>query len=176
MVGTNHTVMTKQLNFNPLDYFEMLAKQNVLCRKNEFMPVFCSGPDNIEGLMAEYRTTENFIVIDDTTDNNVHNNKPGWFTKSVYTVWILASTRYNDPERRKERMKLCREIFRQFLSRMLNDKAKMVYGQAMYYMDLSRIYYKELGRYSFNGATGLYFMVENDIPENLIFVEDEWDR
>ena len=162
--------------FNPLEYFEMLAEKNKLCKQHGFKPVYCSGPDNIEGIMAEYRKTENFIVIDDMTDNNVHNNRPGWFTRSVYTVWVLAGTTYNDPDDRKEKMDLCRRIFRQFLSKMIRDKAKLVYGQDMYYLALEKVYYKELGRYSFNGATGLYFMVENDIPENLVFNSDEWEE
>lgn len=162
--------------FNPLEYFEMLAEKNKLCKQHGFKPVYCSGPDNIEGIMAEYRKTENFIVIDDMTDNNVHNNRPGWFTRSVYTVWVLAGTTYNDPDDRKGKMELCRRIFRQFLSKMIRDKAKLVYGQDMYYLALEKVYYKELGRYSFNGATGLYFMVENDIPENLVFSSDEWEE
>lgn len=169
-------MLKKEANFDPLAYFEQLARKNRLCKSKGFVPVFCSGPDNIEGIMSEYRKTENFIVIDDMTDNNVHNNKPGWFTKSVYTVWVLAGVRYNDPDSRKESMALCRKIFKQFLSRMIRDKAKMVYGQAMYYLNLDKVLYKELGRYSFNGATGLYFMIENDLPEDLRFDEDEWDE
>lgn len=162
--------------FEPLAYFEQLTQKNKLCKANGFKPVFCSGPDNIEGIMAEYRKTQNFIVIDDMTDNNVHNNRPGWFTKSVYTVWVLAGVTYNDPAGRKESMALCRKIFKQFLSKMIKDKAQMVYGQAMFYLNLDKVFYKELGRYSFNGATGLYFMIENDIPEDLRFNADEWDE
>lgn len=162
--------------FNPLEYFAILTEKNKLCKANKFKAAYCSGPDNIEGLMAEYRKTENFIVIDDMTDNNIHNNRPGWFTKSVYTVWVLASTTYNNPEKTKERMNLCRRIFKQFLSRMIADKDKMKYGNGMDYLELNRVYYKELGRYSFNGATGLYFMIEHDIPEDLRFNEDEWEE
>ena len=46
----------------------------------------------------------------------------------------------------------------------------------MYYLATERVYYKELGRYSFNGATGLYFMIENDVPTNLIYNDDEWEK
>lgn len=152
-----------------------MAENNKLCRSNGFKAVYCSGPDNIEGVMAEYRKTSNFIIIDDTTDNNVHYSKPGYFTKSVYTVWVVAATPYNDPEKRNERMALCREIFRQLLSRMVADKARMVYGQGMMYLGLNNILYRELGRYSFNGATGLYFMVENDVPTDLRYNANEWE-
>ena len=37
--------------FDALHYFETLAKQNKLCVENGFRPVFCSGPDSIEGIM-----------------------------------------------------------------------------------------------------------------------------
>ena len=162
--------------FEPLAYFKMLAEKNRLCRKHGFKAVFASGPDNIEGIMNEFRRTQNFIVIDDTTDNNVHSNKPGWFTKSVYTVWVLAGTTFNNHDDRAEKMDLCRRIFWQFLSKMIRDKAKLVYGEGMYYLATERIYYKELGRYSFNGATGLYFMIENDVPTNLIYNAEEWEE
>lgn len=162
--------------FEPLAYFKELAEKNRLCRSYNFVPVFGSGPENIEGIMQEFRNAENFIIIEDCTDNNVHNSRPGWFTKTVYTVWVIAATDFDDAEMRKERMALCRTIFRQFLSRMIRDKAGMVYGQDMYYLALDRVYYKELGRYSFNGATGLYFMVDNDVPTGLVYNQEEWEE
>ena len=75
---------------------------------------------------------------------------------------------------RKQRMDLCRRVFRQLLSRMVRDKQLLVYGDSLFYLALDRIYYKELGRYSLNGCTGLYFMVENDVPTDLTYNEDEW--
>lgn len=162
-------------SFEPLAYFAQLAQENRLCREHGFKTVYCSGPDNIEGIMEDYRTTENFIVIDDTTDNNVHCNRPGWFTRSVYTVWVLASTDYGDNDVRAARMALCRRVFRQFLSRMVADKSRFAYGNDMAYLALERVYYKELGRYSFNGATGLYFMVENDVPTSLVYDSEDWN-
>lgn len=163
-------------DFDPIEYIENMAEANKLCKGLQFATVFASGPDNIEGIMADYRKVENFIVIDDTTDNHVHANGSGFFTKSVYTVWILAGYKYNDSNDRKKKMNLCRTIFKQFLSKMVSDKARMVYGRGMYYMNIENIYYHELGRYSFNGATGLYFMVENDVPTNLVFNADEWEN
>lgn len=162
--------------FEPLAYFAQLAQENKLCQEHGFKTVFCSGPDNLEGIMDEYRETENFIVIDDTTDNNVHCNRPGWFTRTCYTVWVLASFDYDDMTMRAEKMELCRRIFTQMLSRMVSDRARMVYGQDMAYLALEKVLYKELGRYSFNGVTGLYFMVENDVPTPLVYKEDEWNN
>lgn len=166
----------EEKQFNPIEYFKELASSNRLAHENNFVTTLCSGPDNLEGIMKEYRKAENFIIIDDTTDNNVHGNRPGWFTKSVYTVWILAGTEYNDPVKTKQQMELCRLIFKQFLSRMIRDRDTYAYDDALRYLGLDKIYYKELGRYSFNGCTGLYFMVENDVATDLTYKEDDWEE
>ena len=62
-------------NFNPIDYFTSLAEKNKLCRDHDFKVLACSGPESIEGLIGEFRKTANFVLVDDTTDNNVHSGK-----------------------------------------------------------------------------------------------------
>ena len=151
-----------------------MTEHNKLCKEHGFKAVTASGPENLEGVMAEYRKTENFVIIDDTSDNRVFCGKPGWFTVSTVTVWIVAATHYNDGDDRKEKMELCREIFRQFLARLISEQ--QVKGrQDLMFMELEQVLYKELGRYSLNGATGLYFMLDSQEPTNLVSRKDEWD-
>ena len=163
-------------NFNPIDYFTSLAEKNRLCRDHDFKVLACSGPESIEGLIGEFRKTENFVLVDDTTDNNVHSNKSGFFTKSVYTVWVLAGYKMGDAESRKESLELCRTIFKQFLAKTLADNFSGAYRGEMAYLGIERIYYKELGRYSFNGTTGLYFMIDNDLPTDLVYQAKDWEE
>lgn len=153
---------------------QWMTEHNKLCKEHGFKAVTASGPENLEGVMAEYRKTENFVIIDDTSDNRVFCGKPGWFTVSTVTVWIVAATHYNDGDDRKEKMELCREIFRQFLARLISEQ--QVKGrQDLMFMELEQVLYKELGRYSLNGATGLYFMLDSQEPTNLVSWKDEWD-
>ncbi len=153
---------------------QWMTEHNKLCQVHGFKAVTASGPENLEGVMAEYRKTENFVIIDDTSDNRVFCGKPGWFTVSTVTVWIVAATHYNDGEDRKEKMELCREIFRQFLARLISEQ--QVRGrQDLMFMELEQVLYKELGRYSLNGATGLYFMLDSQEPTNLVSRKDEWE-
>lgn len=153
---------------------QWMTEHNKLCKEHGFKAVTASGPENLEGVMAEYRKTENFVIIDDTSDNRVFCGKPGWFTVSTVTVWIVAATHYNDGDDRKEKMELCREIFRQFLARLISEQ--QVKGrQDLMFMELEQVLYKELGRYSLNGATGLYFMLDSQEPTNLVSRKDEWD-
>ena len=90
-------------------------------------------------------------------------------------MFILAAYRYDDMADREEKLRLCRRIFRQIHSKMLYDKENLTYGDSMEYMDINSIYSKEMPRYSMNGVTGLYFLVNNDEPVDLTYNNEEWD-
>ena len=161
--------------FDALHYFETLARQNRLCVENGFRPAFCSGPESIEGIMQEFQKTANFVCIDDTTDQNLFSEGVSYFKRRVYTVFVLASYKWDDMEDREQKLNLCRTIFTQFVKRMIWDKVQRENeGDDFTFLNVERIYSKEFGRYTMNGVTGLYFMVENDEPESMEY-EDEMD-
>lgn len=164
--------------FDALHYFETLAKQNRLCVENGFKPVFCSGPDSIEGIIQNFQKTANFVCIDDTTDQNLYSEGVSYFKRRVYTVFILASYRWDDMEEREKKLNLCREVFKQFVKRMIWDRAQREDDETVF-LNVEKIYSKEFGRYTMNGVTGLYFMVENDEPASMEYedeqqMESEW--
>ncbi len=159
--------------FDALHYFQQLAQQNRLCREHGFKAVFCSGPDSIEGIMQQYQTTANFVCIDDTTDQNMYSKGVSYFKRRVYTVFILASYRWDDMEDREEKLNLCRTVFRQFVSRMIWDRAQRQDTDDMEFLKTEDIYSKEFGRYTMSGVTGLMFMVENDEPQSLEYEDEE---
>lgn len=164
--------------FDALHYFETLAKQNRLCVENGFKPVFCSGPDSIEGIINNFQKTANFVCIDDTTDQNLYSEGVSYFKRRVYTVFILASYRWDDMEDREQKLNLCREVFKQFVKRMIWDRTQREDDETAF-LNVEKIYSKEFGRYTMNGVTGLYFMVENDEPASMEYedeqqLESEW--
>ncbi len=151
--------------FDALSYFKQLAEENILCRDNGFKAVFCSGPDSIEGLMQQYQKTANFVMVDDTTDQNLYSEGVSYFKRRVYTVFILAAYRWDDMEDREEKLNLCRTIFQQFVRRMIWDKnTREDTDDDLTFLNVEKIYSKEYGRYTMSGVTGLYFMVNNDEP------------
>lgn len=164
--------------FDALNYFEQLARQNKLCKENGFMPVFCSGPESIEGIMQQYQKTANFVCIDDTTDQNLYSEGVSYFKRRVYTVFVLAAYRWDDMKDREEKLNLCREVFKQFVKRMIWDRTQREDDETAF-LNVEKIYSKEFGRYTMNGVTGLYFMVENDEPASMEYedeqqLENEW--
>ena len=167
--------------FDALHYFEQLAEKNKLCKRHSFRPVFCSGPDSIEGIMQEFQKTANFICIDDTTDQNLYSEGVSYFKRRVYTVFVLASYRWDDMEDREEKLNLCRQVFSQFVRRMIWDREhRPDNDDDLTFLNVEKIYSKEFGRYTMAGVTGLYFMVENDEPEEMDYEDeqqllDEWE-
>lgn len=168
--------MENNTQFDALSYFKELAEKNVLGKNNNFHPCFCSGPDGIEGVLQNFKSYANFIMIDDTTAQNTHSHGVTFFDRNAYTVFLLAGYKWDDMEDRQQKLKLCRKIFRQFHSRLIYDKATMKYGDALAYLDVDTIYSKELSRYSMNGYTGLYFMINNEKPVDLTYNENEWEE
>ena len=161
--------------FDALHYFETLAKQNKLCIKNSFKPVFCSGPDSIEGIIQNFQKVANFVCIDDTTDQNLYSEGVSYFKRRVYTVFILAAYRWDDMEDREEKLNLCRKIFKQFVKRMIWDKTQREdEDDDITFLNVEKIYSKEFGRYTMNGVTGLYFMIENEEPIDLTYDSGQW--
>ncbi len=167
--------MTDNL-FDAIAYFRQLATENKICQAYQFEPAICSGPDSVQGVMQRFRRAANFVMVSDTVDSNTHSTGEAFFTRNVYTVWILAAYRREDMEDREEKLNICRNIFRQFLSRMLYDKDRATYGDQMEFLDLTHIYSSELGRYSMNGVTGLYFMVNSDEPIDIQYDVSLWQK
>lgn len=162
--------------FDALEYFKELGEKNRLVKNSGFHVGFCSGPDGMDQVMSEYRDYANFFLVDDTTSGNTFGNKPGWFDRKVYAVYIVVGYEHGDETQYKEALALARRIFKQLLSRLISDKASMKYGKGLMYLNLETVYSHEYGRYTFNGATGLFFQVTNNEPLNLVFDPDEWEE
>lgn len=166
----------EQTQFDALEYFAKLGRKNKLATENGFVVDYCSGPDVLVPLMAEYRDSQNFIFVDDTTSSNTFSNKTGWFERNVYCVHILAGYEHGDAEDYNRALQMCRKLFRQFLSRIIKDKESYKYGEKLLYLNTGNIYSNEYGRYSFNGCTGLFFQIQNDEPTDLVYDAEEWEE
>lgn len=167
--------ITKE-TFDDLEYFAGMAEKNKLVKGNDFYVGYCSGPDGMHQVMANYRDFANFLLIDDTTSGNTFGAKPGWFDRKVYAIYIIVGYEHGNEEQYKSSLALARKIFKQILSRVIRDKASMAFGKALMYLNLETVFSQEYGRYSFNGATGLFFQIQNNEPLNLVFDQNEWEE
>lgn len=155
--------------FDAISYLKQISSENLLATDNAFYIGECSGIEGIEPLMQKYRTKANFIMVDDTVDGSMVSNNVGWFNRRVYTVFVFAQYREDSMDDRRKKLDLCREIFRQLLTRLIADQPKYEYD--LIYMRTKLIQYHELSSWNFSGVTGVYFMVTVDEPVDLTYYE-----
>lgn len=160
--------------FDAIAYFTAMTQENRLAVKEGFLPVPVSGPQHLEGLLEKYRDYDRFVAISDTSTGNLESQggTDAFSKRRAYTVWLLSAYDYDDMADRQKELELCRELFRQFASRILHDKYQ--YSEQMMYIDTRSIPNQELSRYYLSGMTGLFFTIYVSEPVSLEYDESEW--
>ena len=133
---------------------------------------FCrvSGLDGFEEAVNEAQTQTAFVCVSDIADGYTElNNTPR--TRRVKTVFFAMRHAAEDMAARAECMEIMRELFRQFMSRLLPEKVRL--EQNCIYLD-PRISFNEIDRYFFNGAAGAYFQIAVDVFTDLRYNPREW--
>ena len=165
--------MENQLNgrWDAAKFFEELTATNKLAQQEQF--VFCrvSGLDGFEEAVNQAQTQRAFVCVSDIADGYTElNNSPR--TRRVRTVFFAMRHAAEDMSARAECMEIMRELFRQFMSRLLPEKVRL--EQNCIYLD-PRISFNEIDRYFFNGAAGAYFQIAVDVYTDLRYNKDEWN-
>lgn len=158
--------------FNAQEYFGRICKENKLAVAEKFHFTTCPGIENLEGVINDLRKVANFFVFDDTTEGqNFRGSGGGYFRKRVFTVSLLRRYRLNDMEDREKQLSVCRELYKQIVSRLIKDKTDC---DDLIYLKTDSIFYREFNKYMFSGCTGLCFMLECSEPENLCYNAELW--
>ncbi|MBR4269624.1 MAG: hypothetical protein IKQ47_07585 [Prevotella sp.] len=160
--------------FDAIAYFRTMAEHNKLAQEKGFVPVTISNSDNLEGLFEEYRDNDRFVAISDTNSGNLSSSDGayGFSKRRAYTVFILSAYEYDNMQSRQEELDLCRELFHQFVSRIIRDKYQ--YEEKMMYFDTHTIPNQEIGRYYLSGMTGLHFTLYVQEPIDLVYDDEQW--
>ena len=162
---------TKTL-FDFVGYIKDLTNQNRLANDHQFVPCTCSGIGYLEDVLSRLRNERAFVCVSDVCEESITRHGGGWFKRRVFTVFLLSRYNVRDTEDYHTKMILCRELFRQFHSRLIVDEHRL--QSELTYMAVDEIRSRELGGQFLNGCTGLYFMVALDEPTDLQYNQDEW--
>ncbi|MCC8037926.1 MAG: hypothetical protein LIP02_07320 [Bacteroidales bacterium] len=152
-------------------FFEELTATNKLAQSEQF--VFCrvSGLDGFEEAVNQAQTQQAFVCVSDIADGYTElNNTPR--TRRFKTVFLAMRHAADDMEARSECMEIMRELFRQFMSKLILERVRL--EQNCIYID-PRISFNEIDRYFFSGCACAYFQIAVDVYTDLRFNEDEWN-
>lgn len=160
--------------FDAITYFTKMTEQNKLCQDKKFKAVVISGPADMEGLLDAYRDVDRFICISDTNTENLTSDDGtyGFSKRRAFTVMILSAYEYGNMDERQEELDICREVFRQFASKILRDK--YTYAEQYVQFETQSLPSQEFGRYQISGMTGLYFTLYTMEPIDLEYKNEEW--
>ena len=166
--------MMGKVFFNAQEYFERLCNENKLAVDEGFHFATCPGIENLEGVVNDIRKVANFFVFDDTAEGvNFRGAGGGYYRRRVFTVSLLRRYEIYNMEDREAQLAVCRELYKQILSRLIRDKRNY---PDLNYLKTDSIFYREFNKYMFSGCTGLYFMLECSEPEDFCYNESEWEK
>ena len=164
--------MTPELNgqWNATGFFERLTANNRLAKSENFTFCRVSGLDGFEEAIAEMQTQSAFVCVSDIADGYTDlNNTPR--TRRVKTVFLAMRHAAEDMDARTECMEIMRELFRQFMTRLIPEKVRL--EENCIYLD-PRISFTEIDRYFFSGAACAYFQIAVDVYTDLRYNPEEW--
>lgn len=158
------------LNWDAGAFFEKLTATNKKAVDDGY--VFCrvSGLDGFESALKSMQRSTAFVCVSDTSQGYTElNTSP--HTRRVKTVFLAMRHAVDDMEARNECLESMRELFRQYMTKLILEKTRLEEG--FVYID-SHITFKEIDRYFFSGCACAYFQISVDTYTDLRYKADEW--
>lgn len=157
-------------NWDATAFFEQLTNTNVLAQKENFTFCRVSGLEGFEEALHLLQNSTAFVCVSDISQGHTDiNNSP--HTRRVKTVFIAMRHGLDNMTARQECMEIMRELFRQFMSVLIQEKTRI--EQKNIYLD-PRIAFHEIDRYFFSGCACAYFQIATDTYTNLCYDKNEW--
>ena len=152
-------------------FFEQLTATNRLAKSEGFTFCRVSGLDGFEEALDNMQQSLAFICVSDIANGYTElNNTPR--TRRVKTIFMAMRHKIDDMRARNICMDTMREVFRQFMSKLILEKTKL--ENHCIYLD-PRISFNEIDRYFFSGCACAYFQIAVDVYTDLRLNPDEWE-
>lgn len=162
--------MNTNFNWSATDFFKSLTEHNKFAKTKQFRFCRVSGIDGFEEALAAMQQTSAFVAVSDISQGYIEiANTP--HTRRVKTVFLAMRHPIDDMVKRQQRMDDMRELFRQFMSKLILEKTRI--EEHNLYLD-TRITFNEIDRYFFSGCACAYFQIAVDTYTDLRVNDDEW--
>lgn len=157
-------------NWNATAFFENLTDRNRLARSESFTFCRVSGLEGFEEALHNLQSAPAIVAVSDTSQGYMEmNNTPR--TRRIKTVFLAMRHALDDMATRQECFDTLRELFRQYMSVLLQEKTRLEENRI--YLD-PQISFTEIERYFFSGAACAYFQIAIDTFTDLRYNASEW--
>ena len=163
--------MNLKLNsWNATNFFRDLTARNKFATAQGFSFCRVSGLEGFEEALQAMQSTTAFVCVSDMSQGYIAlANTPR--TRRVKTIFLAMRHAIDDMAARQLCMDTMRELFRQFMSKLILEKTKQ--EQHNIYLD-SRISFQEIDQYFFSGCACAFFQIAVDTYTDLRYDPTEW--
>lgn len=154
-------------------FFATLVKRNRLAKEHDFRYAAVSGLQGFADALTDMHGGRSFVCVSDVSDGFTDLNNPS--SRRIKTVFLAmrhTADNHRMAEARKQCMIIMRELFRQFMSALNQEKSRIDCG--LIGID-SRVSFNEMERYFFSGCACAYFQIAVDLRESLCYNPEEWE-
>lgn len=157
-------------NWDAAAFFEKLTAANKLARDNGFAFERVSSLEGFHALISNALSTTAYVAVSDTSSGGTElNNSP--HTRRIKTVFLFMRHKADDPKARQDCLDLMNELFRQFMSVLIQEKTRL--RENSIYLD-DRISFTEIDKYFYTGGACAFFQIAVDTFTNLVYNPEEW--
>ena len=161
----------KNINWDATAFFASLTETNKFAKAHDFVFAKVSGLDGFEEALQQLQSATAIIAVSDISQGYIEvNNSP--HTRRVKTVFFAMRHALDDMKARQECMDIMLELFRQFMSVLIQEKTRV--EEQHIYLD-PRISFQEIDRYFLSGCACAFFQVATDVYTDLRYNQEEWE-
>lgn len=163
--------MDRQLIQDIYPYFKDMVKKSKLARDKGFIYTMIPSITDLNAIANRQRMAKGIVAIDDVKDGIVFRAPNGsYFKKIIYTVAIIYKKNARDDQDFTRAMKIARDLFQIFNSKVLHDK----HQQDKFPYLSETIQFREMEKLMLENFVGVYYLLENDEPYDLRYDPNDW--
>jgi hypothetical protein len=155
--------------FNAVTYFEELGKKLKLTKD---IYHFCrvTGLNYLEDILTNLNKNA-YLAVDDSDDGVTIRKGGAYFNRRAIVVYILKRYKISDQLDRETKLNETRVIRDKFQARLIKDSNEI---EELFFLDKTRIPYKEFPGYFASGVCGCYFIITIEEPKELTINASDW--
>ena len=162
--------MKSNINWDHAAFFERLTKANKLAQEKNFVFARVSSLEGFRELLAPMVNSRSYIAASDVSQGHIElNNTP--HTRRVKLVFIAMRHKEGDMKAREKCLDTMREIFRQFMTKLILEKT--ILEENNLYLD-DQVSFTEVDKYFATGYACAFFQIALDTYTDLVYNPDEW--
>lgn len=162
---------TKNVDWDSTAFFERLTSMNRLAQEHKAKFCRVSGLDGFNEYLGKLQSAKLIVAASDTSSGALITDGNTPHHDRVKLFFLAMRHKEDDMPARERALDTLRELFRQFMSKLVMEKVRL--EQQCLYLD-DAVSFNEIDQYFAAGMACAYFQLKVTTYSDLRFNPDEW--